>query len=75
MFYENNLKFFIEHVDKVEAPVEIQLLSSKDKYSSTYMLYMCHQNKEKYIVMCQSSNVICYKAEAELIKDIFPEHA
>jgi hypothetical protein len=25
--------------------------------------------------MCQSSNVICYKAEAELIKDIFPEHA
>ena len=74
MFYENNLRLFIQHVDSVESP-EIQLLASKDKYNSTYMLYICHQNKEKYIVMCQSSNVISYKAEPELIKDIFPEHA
>lgn len=74
MFYENNLKMFIENVDSIESP-EIQLLDTKEKYSTTYMLYICHQNKEKYIVMCQNSNVVSYKAQPELVKDVFPDHA
>lgn len=73
MFYEDNLKFYIQHVDNVENP-EIQLLDNKEKYGASYFLYMCHQNKLKYIVFIQSTNILCYAAPQDQLGDIFPEH-
>lgn len=73
MFYEDNLKFYINHVNGVEAP-EIQLLDSKEKYGAHYFLYMCHQNKLKYIVYVQNTNILAYAAQEDQLRDIFPDH-
>lgn len=73
MFYENNLKLYISNVDNVTDP-EVQLLSTKDMYGATYCLYMCHQNKQKYIIMIQNSNILSYRAQEDQMNDIFPEH-
>jgi hypothetical protein len=73
MFYEDNLKFYIQHVDQVAEP-DIQLLDTKEKYGATYFLYICHQNKIKYTIMVQSSNVLSYRAQEDQLRDIFPDH-
>jgi hypothetical protein len=73
MFYEDNLKLYIKNVEDIESP-EVQLISSKDMYGATYMLYMCHQNKTKYIILVQSGNILSYKAQEDQLQDIFPEH-
>ena len=73
MFYEDNLKLYISSVDKIENP-DIQLISTKEIYGATYILYMCHQNKEKYMIMIQNSNILSYKAQEDQLQDMFPDH-
>ena len=73
MFYEDNLKLYISNVDNIKDPT-IQILDTKNMYGATYCLYMCHDNKQKYIVLVQASNILSYRAQEDQLKDIFPEH-
>lgn len=73
MFYENNLKSYIENVEKIESP-EIQLLAQRIIHGATYMLYICHQNKEKYTIMVQNTNILSYKTPQDQLTEMFADH-
>ena len=72
MLHEHNVKLYIEHTEKIAEP-DIQLLNMKQIKGATYVLYMCHNNKTKYVAMIQDTNICSYKPDDELLRDLFPE--